>query len=56
VEVLCWTADGKTSSEVGEILKISERMVNFHVTNPPAKLGAVNKTAGVLKAAMMRLI
>jgi LuxR family transcriptional regulator len=56
VEVLRWTADGKTSGEVGEILQISERTVNFHVTNSLAKLGAVNKTAGVVKAAMMRLI
>ncbi|MFD2272861.1 LuxR C-terminal-related transcriptional regulator [Undibacterium arcticum] len=29
IDVLRWTADGKTSSEVGEILYISERTVNF---------------------------
>lgn len=56
VEILRWTADGKTSGEVGQIMGITERTVNFHVTNALAKLGTVNKTAGVVKAAMLRLI
>ncbi len=56
IEVSRWTADGKTSGEVGDILTISERTVNFHVANFLAKLGSVNKTAGVLKAAMLRLL
>lgn len=55
-EVLRWTADGKTSGEVGAILNIAERTVNFHVNNALLKLGAANKTAGVLKAAMLRLL
>lgn len=56
IDVLRWTADGKTSSEVGEIMSISERTVNFHINNSLEKLGAVNKTAGVIKAAMLRLL
>ncbi|WP_323145079.1 autoinducer binding domain-containing protein [Massilia phyllosphaerae] len=56
VEVLRWTADGKTSSEVGQIMNITERTVNFHVNNSLEKLGAVNKTACVIKAAMLRLL
>jgi LuxR family transcriptional regulator len=56
VEVLRWTADGKTSGEVGMIMAISERTVNFHINNALEKLGAVNKTAGVIKAAMLRLL
>ena len=56
VEVLRWAADGKTASETAEILVISERTVIFHIDNALRKLGAVNKTAGVLKAAMLRLI
>lgn len=56
IEVLRWTADGKTSGEVGEIMNISERTVNFHVNNALEKLGAANKTAGVIKAAMLRLL
>ncbi|WP_146009878.1 autoinducer binding domain-containing protein, partial [Janthinobacterium sp. ROICE36] len=56
IEVLRWAGDGKTSGEVGQIMSISERTVNFHITNALAKLGAVNKTAGVVKAAMLRLL
>lgn len=56
IEVLRWTAEGKTSGEVGQIMDISERTVNFHITNSLVKLGAVNKTAGVVKAAILRLI
>lgn len=55
-EILRWTADGKTSGEVGDILAISERTVNFHVNNALLKLGAVNKTAGVIKAVLLGLI
>jgi LuxR family transcriptional regulator len=56
IEVLRWTADGKTSGEVGQIMNISERTVNFHINNSLEKLGAVNKTAAVIKAALMRLL
>lgn len=56
VEVLRWTADGKTSGEIGQIMDISERTVNFHINNSLEKLGANNKTAGVIKAAMLRLL
>jgi LuxR family quorum-sensing system transcriptional regulator SolR len=56
IEVLRWTADGKTSSEVGQIMNISERTVNFHVNNSLEKLGTVNKTACVAKALMLRLL
>lgn len=55
-EVLRWMADGKTSSEAGRILALSERTVNFHVSNALAKLGAANKTAAVVKAALLGLI
>lgn len=56
VEVLRWTADGKTSQEVGQIMIISERTVNFHINNALLKLGANNKTSGVIKAALLRLL
>jgi len=38
IEVLRWTADGKTSGDVGQIMNISERTVNFHVNNAIEKL------------------
>ncbi len=56
VDVLRWTADGKTSGDVGQIMNISERTVNFHVNNAVEKLGAANKTAAVIKAALLRLL
>ena len=56
VEVLRWTADGKTAGEIGQIMDISERTVNFHINNSLEKLGSNNKTAAVIKAAIMRLL
>jgi len=47
VEVMRWTADGKTSEEIAIILDISERTVNFHVRNVMAKLHANNKSSAV---------
>ncbi len=55
-EVLRWMADGKTSGEAAQILGLTERTVNFHVSNAMAKLGAANKTAGVVKAALLGLL
>ena len=56
IEVLRWTAEAKTSSEVGEILNIAERTVNFHVNNAMVKLGVANKTAAAIKVAVLRLL
>ncbi len=56
VDVLRWAGDGKTAAETAQIVGITERTVTFHVDNALRKLGAANKTAGVLKAALLRLI
>lgn len=56
MDVLRWAGDGKTAAETADILGIAERTVVFHIDNALRRLGAVNKTAGVLKAAMLRLI
>lgn len=56
IEVLKWTADGKTSGEVSGILAVSENTVNFHVKNAVAKLQTANKTAAVVRAAMLGLL
>lgn len=56
VEVLRWTADGKTSSEISDILRIAERTVNFHINNAISKLNASNKTAAVVRAAMLGML
>ena len=56
VEVLKWTADGKTTGEISDILTISDNTVNFHVKNAMQKLQASNKTAAAVRAAMMGLL
>jgi LuxR family transcriptional regulator len=56
IDVLRWTAEGKTSAEIAAILNISERTVNFHVNGVVAKLGACNKTSAAVRAAMLGLI
>ena len=55
-EVLRWTADGKTSYEIGRILSISISAVNFHINNAVAKLDTSNKTQAVVKAALLGLL
>jgi LuxR family transcriptional regulator len=55
-DVMLWTAEGKTSSDVGDIMNISDSTVNFHINNAVRKLGACNKTAASIKAVVLRLI
>jgi LuxR family quorum-sensing system transcriptional regulator SolR len=55
-EVLSWTADGKTSWEVSQILAISESTVNYHVNKIIAKLGVSSKSQAAVKAAALGLL
>lgn len=55
-EVLRWTAEGKTAYEIGQILSVSERTVNFHINNVVMKLGASNKTQAAVKAATLGML
>jgi DNA-binding CsgD family transcriptional regulator len=55
-EILKWLARGKTKSEIGEILKLSEHTVHGYVKSALVKLEANNTTLGVLKALQMGLI
>jgi LuxR family transcriptional regulator, quorum-sensing system regulator BjaR1 len=56
MEVLTWTAAGKTSWEIGEILHISHRTVDFHHGSIMQKLGTHNKTQAVVIALREKLI
>ncbi|MFS1436205.1 MULTISPECIES: autoinducer binding domain-containing protein [Vibrio] len=56
IEVLKWTADGKTMSEIGIILNVSDRTAEFHLANAAKKLGAPNKTSAAVRAALLGLI
>ena len=53
IELLKWTAQGKTASEIGQILNISHHTVNFHTDNCVKKLNVANKTAAAVKAAVL---
>ena len=56
IEVLQWTADGKTSSEIGNILSVSTNTINFHIQNATTKLEVANKAAAGAKAAALGLL
>lgn len=49
-ECLRWTAEGKSSWDIGMILKISDNTVNFHIKNAMRKLGTTSRTVAVVKA------
>jgi DNA-binding CsgD family transcriptional regulator len=55
-ECLLWTADGKTTWETAQILKISERTVIFHVQNVTEKLKVNNRQQAVARAIVYGLI
>jgi LuxR family transcriptional regulator len=55
IEVLRWTADGKTASEICSILNISKSTVAFHIGNAMEKLDVTNKTAASVRAAVLGL-
>ncbi len=55
IEVLRWSAIGKTAEEVAEILHLSESTVNFHARNTIVKLGVQNKVAAIARAAQLGL-
>lgn len=50
VEVLKWSATGKTAAEVALILDVTARTVNFHVGKAIQKIGACNKMSAVVQA------
>lgn len=55
-ECLRWAADGKTSWEIGQLLKMSERTVNFHLNNAMIKLDVCNRQHAIARAILRGLI
>jgi|SRR6266404_3897400 LuxR family quorum sensing-dependent transcriptional regulator len=55
-EVLRWAARGKTAWETGQIMRISERNVRWHIEEAQRKLMTTNKTATVAVALVNREI
>lgn len=56
IDILRWTADGKTASEIATIIDLSERTVNFHINQAVSKLDASNKISAAVRAAMNGLL
>lgn len=56
VQTLTWAARGKTFEEIGTILSLSRRTVEFHLDNARRKLGVATRTQALIKAATERLI
>ncbi|SFI60451.1 LuxR family transcriptional regulator [Bradyrhizobium sp. Gha] len=48
IECLKWCKEGKTNWEIGEILDISQKTVEFHIGNTMKKLGASNRITAVI--------
>lgn len=55
-DCLHWAAQGKTSWEIGKILDIRERTVNFHIANSCDKLGVRTRQAAITTAIQRRLL
>ncbi|MBB4568554.1 DNA-binding CsgD family transcriptional regulator [Rhizobium leucaenae] len=56
IDCLNWTAAGKTSAEIAEILTLSEHTVNHYLNRATKKLDTVNRTQAVAKALRVGLI
>lgn len=53
---LHWAALGKTSWEIGAILGITERTVNFHIANTCTKLDVYTRQAAIVIALQTGLL
>lgn len=56
IDCLNWTAAGKTSVEIAEILGLSEHTINHYLNRATKKLDTVNRTQAVAKALRIGLI
>jgi DNA-binding CsgD family transcriptional regulator len=56
IDCLNWTAAGKTSVEISDILSLSEHTVNHYLNRATKKLDTVNRTQAVAKALRMGII
>ena len=55
-EALTWSARGKTSDEIAQIVGLSKRTVDFHIDNARAKLGVATRIQAVVQAVTGKLI
>ena len=55
IECIFWTANGKTSFEIAQILMLSEHTVNHYIASTCKKLGATNRAHAIVKAMKLGL-
>ncbi|RWN91764.1 MAG: helix-turn-helix transcriptional regulator [Mesorhizobium sp.] len=55
-ECILWTAKGKSSWEIGQIIGISANTVNFHIKNVMRKLDTCSRTTAAIKAMKLGII
>lgn len=55
-DVLLWIKDGKTNSEIAEIMKVSVKTIEFHVGNVLDRLEASNRITAVVIALQRGLL
>jgi DNA-binding NarL/FixJ family response regulator len=55
-EVLTWVSRGKSSNDIGILMKVSERTVNFHVNNIIRKLGVATRVQAAIRCALLGII
>lgn len=55
-ECVLWVARGKSSWDIGVIMRISENTVNFHIKNVMRKLGTSSRTVAAIKAISLGII
>ena len=56
IEVLKWMAAGKTNWEIARIIGVTERTVEFHVSQALRRLNAVTRTQAVAEAFRAKVI
>ncbi len=56
LEGLTWSARGKTSDEIAQIVGLTRRTVDFHLDNARAKLGVATRIEAVATAVATRII
>lgn len=56
LQCLGWAAQGKSRTDIGQIMGVSPRTIKFHLENAQRKLNVAHTTQAVLRAALLGLI
>lgn len=56
IEALTWVAKGKSSTDIAVLMRVSERTVNFHISNVIRKLGVATRVQAAIRCALLGLI